>query len=94
LVEDEIIRKKKALLKEKSQESFGIPKEFIDFNTDWGSAILELDFMGKCDVPQDKLGAILATARAIYNTVNFHRNARGSATGFLSADDFLPVSKM
>lgn len=55
------------------------------------SSILELDFMQKEDTPIAKLSCLLATARSIYNTVNFNRRRKKVALGFLGADDFLPI---
>ncbi|GAM17473.1 hypothetical protein SAMD00019534_006480 [Acytostelium subglobosum LB1] len=79
-------------LASKSQEFFGIKSEFIT-QSNWQSAVLELKALEQIDIPYNKLDSILASARAIYNYINYERNLKSNSQQeiFLSADDFLPI---
>jgi len=88
--DDKLLQERISCLKSCSQHQFGIKPEHVS-PTDWYSAVLELNLMHKCLIPCDKIGCIVAAARAIYNSCNFMRMKRGEHPGFISADDFLPI---
>ncbi|GAM21165.1 hypothetical protein SAMD00019534_043400, partial [Acytostelium subglobosum LB1] len=91
--DETLLRQHIEKLKGKPQEFYGIKKEFIT-QSNWKAAILELGGLDRCvDIPQHKLDTILASARAIYNCVNYEQRIKNKTSDdiFLSADDFLPI---
>ncbi len=69
IVSENLLAKKMQLLKNKSQSYFDIPVD-MQSATNWSQAVLELSSIEVVRTPNEKLAALLASAKAIYSSHN------------------------